>query len=109
MSPEHKHREPHATRPVQVWADVDLGIADMVAYLNTVPGVRTMSSCQGTLGEGGPAPYGPYVMASWSEEIFEFLTTEFEVDVLGERWGYIRPKGSERGELLGPNEQRRVG
>jgi hypothetical protein len=31
----------HKTRPVQVWADVDLGIADMVVYLNTIPGVRT--------------------------------------------------------------------
>jgi hypothetical protein len=54
----------HKTRPVQVWADVDLGIADMVVYLNTIPGVRTEASCQGT-GEGGPAPYRAQVLTIW--------------------------------------------
>jgi len=43
----------HKTIPIQVWVDVDEGIADMVLYLNTIPGVRTHACCQGTLGEGG--------------------------------------------------------
>ncbi len=42
---------PHKTRPVQVWVDIDLGIAEMVVYLNTIPGVRTHTSCQGTIGK----------------------------------------------------------
>jgi hypothetical protein len=52
----------HKTVPVLVWADVDEGIADVVRYLNTIPGVRTYVSCQGLLGTGGPEPYGPQVM-----------------------------------------------
>ena len=47
----------HNEVPVLVWADIDENIADFVRYLNTIPGVRTDASCQGTLGEGGPAPY----------------------------------------------------
>ena len=54
----------HQTVPVLVWADVDVGIADMVRMLNTIPGVRTHANCQGTIGEGGPAPYGPEVSVS---------------------------------------------
>src|ERR1700677_830715 len=57
--PESKEMPPNtrdihsATRLVSVWVDVDEGIADLVEYLNTIPGVRTHTSCQGTLTEGG--------------------------------------------------------
>ena len=47
---------PHKTRPVQVWVDIDLGIAEMVVYLNIIPGVRTHPSCQGTIGKKGYVP-----------------------------------------------------
>ena len=55
----------HKTVSVQVWVDVDEGIASFVSALNRISGVRTHSSCQGTLGEGGAEPYGPYVVVSW--------------------------------------------
>lgn len=84
---------PHETRPVQVWADVDLGIADMVIYLNTIEGVRTQASCQGTIGEGGPNPYGPQVMCTWTPEAFPRLQAEFDVEPEGNGlWGYVHPK-----------------
>ena len=88
--------KPHQTRPVQVWADVDLGIADMVAYLNTIPGVRTHASCQGTLGEGGPAPYRPQVLTTWPPEAFERLQRDFDIDTTlrGENWAYLYPRAS---------------
>jgi hypothetical protein len=82
----------HTTTAIQVWADVDVGIADLVLYLNTIPGVRTDASCQGSIGDGGAAPYGPYVMAHWDPECFARLATEFDVEILGEAWGYIRPR-----------------
>lgn len=88
--PEGKHK----TRPVKVWADVDEGVADMVAYLNTIDGVRTHASCQGTIGEGGPNPYRPQVMATWSAQAFERLRTEFDVTPLGDGWGYLHPRGT---------------
>jgi len=83
---------PHKTRPVQVWVDADLGIADLVVYLNTIPGVRTIASCQGTIGEGGPNPYRAQVMCTWSEEAFARLLAEFDVTVLGINWGYVHPR-----------------
>lgn len=71
----------HETRPVQVWADVDVGIVSMVERMNEIPGVRTHSSCQGTIGEGGVEPYRPYVMASWPDDAtFKQLATKFEFD-----------------------------
>lgn len=82
----------HKTIPIQVWVDVDEGIADMVTYLNTIAGVRTHASCQGTIGEGGQAPYRPHVMATWTDEVFERLDREFDVALEGENWGYLRPK-----------------
>jgi hypothetical protein len=85
-------RENHDTIPVQVWIDVDTGIAELVKRLNTLPGVRTNASCQGTLGEGGPAPYRAYVMATWSADLEPQLAEEFDLELLGEHWGYIRPR-----------------
>ena len=86
--PEGKHK----TRMVQVWVDVDEGIADVVVYLNTIPGVRTQSSCQGTIGEGGPNPYRPQVMATWTVDALERLRKEFDVTRLGDGWGYLHPR-----------------
>lgn len=84
---------PHQTRAVQVWVDADLGIADMVVYLNTILGVRTLASCQGTLGQGGPRPYRAQVMATWPDnKTFERLKSEFDVTELGIGWGYLHPR-----------------
>ena len=82
----------HETRPVRVWADVDLGIADTVEYLNTIEGVRTHASCQGTIGEGGPQPYRAQVMCSWSDVAFERLKGEFDITELGDHFGYVHPR-----------------
>jgi hypothetical protein len=71
------------TRPAQIWADVDLGIADMVVYLNTIPGVRTLASCQGTIGEGGPHPYRAQVLVECkTPEAVERLKREFDITIL---------------------------
>ena len=69
----------HKQIPIQVWVDVDEGVAEMVKYLNTIPGVRTHASCQGTIGEGGPAPYPAQVMATWTQETFSRLRSEFDI------------------------------
>lgn len=86
---------PHKTREVWVIADVDEGIAAMVAYLQTIPGVRTSASCQGTLGEGGPNPYRPQVMATWPKDTEARLLAEFDVTLLGEHWGYLHPRAAQ--------------
>jgi hypothetical protein len=87
---------PHKTRPVQVWADIDLGIADCVEYLNTVPGVRTHASCQGTIGEGGSHPYRAQVMVTWeTPEALERLKAEFDITVPEDcngSWFYVHPR-----------------
>lgn len=88
---------PHATRVVSVLVDADIGIADMVEYLQTIPGVRTLASCQGTIGEGGPHPYPPQVLATWPPAARVQLDEEFDVTELGACWGCLHPKGSPRG------------
>jgi len=87
-----RHRDPHPTVPTRAWVDVDVGIVAMVDYLNTIPGVRTMASCQGTLGEGGPHPYRAQVMASWPTDVEPRLFAEFDVTVEGDQWGYLHPR-----------------
>jgi hypothetical protein len=89
----------HRTVPLLVWADIDEGIADMVRYLNTIPGVRTEASCQGTIGEGGPNPYRAQVMVTWNDPaIFERLRKEFDYSETepGENvqrgWCYLHPR-----------------
>jgi hypothetical protein len=84
----------HKTVPVQVWADIDEGVAEMVRYLNTIPGVRTHASCQGTIGEGGPAPYRAQVMTSWTDDVFGRLKEEFDVTIEGDNWGYLHPRAT---------------
>lgn len=88
----------HETIPVLVWVDVDTGIADLARYLQTIPGVRTQASCQGTIGEGGPAPYRAHVMATWPDEIQARLEAEFDLEMLGPNWGYIHPR-DQQGEV----------
>jgi len=90
----------HATEPVLVWVDIDKEIVPVVKYLNSIPGVRTHASCQGTIGEGGPNPYRAQVMTSWpSQEVFEHFCALFDVesgcqesDTLANNWGYVKPK-----------------
>ena len=85
-------RDPHKTIPIKVWVDVDERIAALVMRLNMIDGVRTFASCQGTIGEGGPEPYRPYVMALWPESAESLLRETFELEPLGPNWGYIRPR-----------------
>lgn len=83
---------PHVTRPMKVWVDIDLGIADLVAWLNWIPGIRTLASCQGTIGEGGPSPYRAQVMASWTPDALkQLLLIGFDITLLGADFGYIHP------------------
>lgn len=85
----------HNTVPVQVWADVDEGIADLVRYLNTIPGVRTHASCQGTIGEGGAEPYGPQVLVSYHTEDAEMrLRREFDCTEVFMSTAYVHPRKS---------------
>lgn len=83
----------HKTRETMVWVDVDLGVAEFVERLNTIFGVRTHSSCQGTIGEGGPEPYGPFVEISWVDHVALGQVQMFsDVEIRGESWGTARPK-----------------
>lgn len=79
----------HKTIPVQVWADVDEGVAELVTRLNTIPGIRTHASCQGTISEGGADPYGPHVMASWQDDEALSRLSRFKVEKLGDNFGYV--------------------
>jgi hypothetical protein len=81
----------HKTVPVQVWADVDEGIADFVRHLNAIPGVRTHACCQGTIGEGGAAPYEAYVSVSWWSEDARRALHALGLTIEGECHGVVRP------------------
>lgn len=83
----------HKTIPVQVWADIDEGNAETVIYLNTIPGVRTFASCQGTIDEGGPHPYRAQVGCTWTDEAYTRLVSEFDITMEGDHWGYVHPRG----------------
>jgi hypothetical protein len=87
---------PHKTIAVLVWVDVDLGIADLVGYLNTIAGVRTLASCQGTIGEGGPHPYRAQIMVSWATpQALDRLKSEFDITIPEESngtWFYVHPR-----------------
>jgi hypothetical protein len=83
----------HQTTPVQVWVDVDEGIAEVVRYLQTIPCVRTHTSCQGTIGEGGPEPYRAYVTVTWDDDAaLARLQQEFDLEVEGDHWGSVHPR-----------------
>jgi hypothetical protein len=94
MSERHQHSE---TEVVMVKVDADAGIAQMVVDLNEIRGVRTHTSCQGTIGEGGPHPYRAYVMCSWSRpEALEALKAKYIVRPQGNgAWGYVHPSSTE--------------
>lgn len=88
----------HKQLTISVFVDVDEGVADMVLYLNTIPGVRTHASCQGTIGEGGPNPYRPQVMVTWNDPtVFERLKSEFDMTDVSETgsWCYVHPKSKQ--------------
>ncbi len=82
----------HQTVPVAVWVDIDIGIAEHVRWLNSLPGVRTFTSCQGTIGEGGPEPYEPYIQAWWPPELGDVIRGRFHLISEGNGWRNIRPK-----------------
>jgi hypothetical protein len=85
----------HETVPVHVWADIDVGIAAHVSWLNSLEGARTFTSCQGTIGEGGPEPYEPYITAWWPPEHDAAIRERFHLIVEGNGWRTIRPKAGE--------------
>lgn len=85
---------PHKTQVVMVKVDVDCGIASMVRALQKITGVRTLSSCQGTIGEGGAHPYSPQVMCSWTAAAFKILRAKYDITLpAGSNgdWGYVHP------------------
>ena len=85
----------HKQRTIQVNVDVDEGVAELVLYLNTIPGIRTHASCQGTIGEGGPHPYRPQVMVSWADAgTFQWLRREFDLSEVhtATQWCYVHPR-----------------
>lgn len=87
--------KPHETRAVRVWVDVDAGIAELVMALQWLPCVRTHSSCQGTIGEGGSSPYRPYVHVSWTDpKALEMLRAEFDLSEIheNEQHCYVHPR-----------------
>jgi|HubBroStandDraft_6_1064221.scaffolds.fasta_scaffold02059_21 hypothetical protein len=73
---------------VDVWCrvSVDVGIAKMVEYLNSLPGVYTHASCQ------GGKTYGPHVTAWWPNELDAKIRSEFEVDESRPGWAYLYPR-----------------
>lgn len=97
---------PHATRAIKVWIDADEGIADFVLLLNEIPGIRTLASCQGTIGEGGANPYEAQVMVQWEDEAALARLSAWRMTRLGETFGYVHPApgevaGSRHGESRG--------
>lgn len=83
----------HETRSIKVWADIDIGIADFVEYLNQIPGVRTFASCQGTLNRNGSESYESYVMVGWHHNDAKKALERFNLKVEGDTFGYVYPRG----------------
>lgn len=81
----------HKTRAIKVWVDVDEGIVDFVLLLNDLPGIRTDASCQGTIGEGGVAPYEAHVMVTWRDAEARARLNAWRVEELGQNFGYVYP------------------
>jgi hypothetical protein len=75
----------HRTVPVQVWVDVDEGIAELVRHLNTMPGIRTHASCQ------GGHSYGPQVMVTWADDAALALLSRYPMTPLGDHLAYVHP------------------
>jgi len=84
--------EPHLTIPVLVWADIDIGVAKIVADLNRIDGVRTHASCQGTIGEGGPEPYPARIMVSWeNDNALDRIRRRYRLVIEGTNHGTVYP------------------
>lgn len=84
----------HKTRPVKLWVDVDEDIVDLVVYLGDIPGVRTHSSCQGSVDKP------PYVIVSWSSPEAEArLRREFDFERMTGSFAHVYPKGSLKPEM----------
>lgn len=81
----------HETEPVLVWTDVDKEIAALVRELNGIPDVRTHSSCQGTIGEGGAEPYEAHIGVSWWSETARQALEPYGLVVEGETHGTVYP------------------
>jgi len=87
-----KHPKSHPTVPLAVWVDVDEGVAADVAWLNSLPGVRTFTSCQGTIGEGGPHPYPAQIMVWWPKRHDASIRRRFRIGERGRNWAYLHPR-----------------
>lgn len=77
----------HETKPILVWADVDIGVLPIVWDLNRIEGVRTLASCEAT-----GRSYAPYVMAAWPSEKLAIILKRYDVTLLGNNWGHIHPR-----------------
>jgi hypothetical protein len=89
----------HETVPVKIWADIDVGIAAEVRWLNRLDGVRTFTSCQGTIGEGGPRPYRAYIVTWWPKKHDKKIRQRFHVETIAHSyppsdWYSLSPKVS---------------
>jgi hypothetical protein len=91
-APPPADRPSHRTIPVEVWADVDEGIAPFVRLLNTIDGVRTHSACQGSIGEGGAMPYPAFVTVSWWTERARERLLELGLIEDGKAHGTVYPR-----------------
>ena len=91
----------HGSIPLQVWVDIDEGIADAVIFINSIPGARTFGSCQGSIGEGGHAPYEPYVLASWPESAQALIESRFVIGKRGIGWAYLQPRVAKKEQRRG--------
>lgn len=84
-----RHSPPHDTIPLQVWVDVDAGIAEDVRWLNDF-GIRTLTSC-----EGGKT-YRPYVMVELNGSALpDAVLARYEIGEGTEYWCYLHPRGSD--------------
>lgn len=94
VSPSPESSTCHRTVAVQVWVEVDEGIADMVRALNAMPGVRTYASCQGY--PDAQFDNKPRVMAWWPEfpNPHAEIEARYEVGERGANWAYLHPKGT---------------
>jgi hypothetical protein len=61
---KYPHR--HKIVPVKVWIDADEGVANLVARLNTLPGISTPGLC--SQGRPGDALGRPFVMVMWKNK-----------------------------------------
>lgn len=73
----------------QVWAEIDIGIAEHVTNLSEMIGVLTHSSCEGDFGEGA------YVMVTWKDvDARACIAAEYDLIQEGDNWGYALPRKS---------------